>query len=145
MLTLFTGPTIRTRVWLPFEPVRSSFKSRSSSTKQHHGGVGHIVALEKRMLEYLERLNVPTLGDLLTVKINRKTYLPEVSTRSFDELSSQGLKTLVNVAHGLVHHAVAIRPGPLSPRPARPGWGLRQRREGGARRWPDPRHVPAVR
>lgn len=36
----------------------------------------HIVALEKRMLEYLKRLNVPTLGDLLTVKINRKTYLP---------------------------------------------------------------------
>jgi hypothetical protein len=27
MLTLFTGPTIRTRVWLPFKPVRSSFKS----------------------------------------------------------------------------------------------------------------------
>jgi len=60
------------------------------------------------MLQYLERLNVPTLGDLLTVKINRETYLPEVSTRNFDELSSQGLKTLVNVTHALAHHTVAI-------------------------------------
>jgi DNA repair exonuclease SbcCD ATPase subunit len=61
----------------------------------------NIDALEKRMLDYLTRLHVPQLGDLLTVKINRTTYLPEVSGRTFDELSSQGLKTLVNVAHAL--------------------------------------------
>lgn len=78
-------------------------------------GEENILALEKRMLDYLERLNVPTLGDLLTVKINRKTYLPEVSTRSFDELSSQGLKTLVNVAHALAHHTVAIDRGLFLP------------------------------
>ena len=54
---------------------------------------------------------MPQLGDLLTVKINRTTYLPEVSTRTFDELSSQGLKTLVNVAHALAHHTVAIDRG----------------------------------
>jgi hypothetical protein len=71
-------------------------------------GEENIIALENRMLQYLERLNVPTLGDLLTVKINRETYLPEVSTRNFDELSSQGLKTLVNVTHALAHHTVAI-------------------------------------
>ena len=71
-------------------------------------GEENIVALEKRMLQYLERLNVPTLGDTLTVKINRTDYVPEVSTRTFDELSSQGLKTLVNVAHALAHHTVAI-------------------------------------
>ena len=34
--------------------------------------------------------------------------MPEVSGRSFDELSSQGLKTLVNIAHALAHHTVAI-------------------------------------
>lgn len=51
-------------------------------------GEEHIVALEDRMLAYLEELNVPTLSDLLTVRINRKTYLPEVSTRDFDELSA---------------------------------------------------------
>lgn len=74
-------------------------------------GEEHIAALQERMVNYLERLNVPTLGDTLTVKINRTTYLPEVSARSFDELSSQGLKTLVNVAHALAHHTVAIDRG----------------------------------
>lgn len=54
---------------------------------------------------------MPQLDDLLTVKINRTTYLPEVSTRTFDELSSQGLKTLVNVAHALAHHTVSIDRG----------------------------------
>lgn len=68
----------------------------------------NIDALETRMMDYLTRLRVPQLGDLLTVNINRSTYLPEVSTRTFDELSSQGLKTLVNVAHALAHHTVAI-------------------------------------
>lgn len=71
----------------------------------------NITALEQRILEYLERLHVPTLGNLLTVHINRSNYLPEVSTRTFDELSSQGLKTLVNVAHSLAHHTVAIDRG----------------------------------
>lgn len=71
----------------------------------------NIDALEKRIVDYLTRLHVPQLGDLLTVKINRTTYLPEVSTRTFDELSSQGLKTLVNVAHALAHHTVAIDRG----------------------------------
>lgn len=68
----------------------------------------NIKALEQRILDYLTRLHVPQLGELLTVKINRTTYLPEVSTRTFDELSSQGLKTLVNVAHALAHHTVSI-------------------------------------
>jgi hypothetical protein len=68
----------------------------------------NIIALEGRMLEYLQRLHVPTLGDMLTVRISRSTYLPEISSRTFDELSSQGLKTLVNVAHALAHHTVAI-------------------------------------
>lgn len=79
---------------------------------EHRTGISaaeeNIVALERRMLNYLERLHVPTISDLLTVRINRTTYLPEVSARTFDELSSQGLKTLVNVAHALAHHTVAI-------------------------------------
>lgn len=65
-------------------------------------------ALESRFFEYLERLNIPLVADTLTVKINRTTYMPEVSGRSFDELSSQGLKTLVNAAHALAHHTVAV-------------------------------------
>lgn len=68
----------------------------------------NVRALEARMLEYLQELHIPDLGQQLTVKINRSTFMPEVSGRSFDELSSQGLKTLVNIAHALAHHTVAI-------------------------------------
>jgi hypothetical protein len=60
------------------------------------------------MLRYLRELHIPEIGSDLSVKINRRTYLPEISGRTFDELSSQGLKTLVNVAHALAHHTVAI-------------------------------------
>jgi len=71
----------------------------------------NIRALESRFFEYLERLHIPQLADTLTVRINRTTFMPEVSGRSFDELSSQGLKTLVNAAHALAHHTVAIDRG----------------------------------
>ncbi|MFJ4423550.1 hypothetical protein [Streptomyces bobili] len=71
----------------------------------------NIAALESRMKEYLEKLNIPLFGDSLSVTINRNTYLPEISGRTFNELSSQGLKTLVNVAHSLAHHTVAIDRG----------------------------------
>ncbi len=67
-----------------------------------------IDALEKRFLDYLQRLHV-SLSELpLTATINRKTYLPEVSGRPFNELSSQGLTVLVNVAHALAHHTVSL-------------------------------------
>lgn len=52
----------------------------------------NVRALEHRMLEYLRELNIPDLGPELSLRINRTTYLPEISGRSFDELSSQGLK-----------------------------------------------------
>lgn len=78
-----------------------------------HGHLGErseqlIQALEARFLDYLRRLHV-SLSDLpLTAAINRITYLPEVTGRPFDELSSQGLTVLVNVAHALAHHTVSL-------------------------------------
>jgi len=77
----------------------------------HTDAEEHIAALERRLLDYLERLHIPQLGDLLTVRITRPSWLPRVSNRTFDELSSQGLKTLVNTAHALAHHTVAIDRG----------------------------------
>ncbi|HVV77168.1 MAG TPA: hypothetical protein VHC43_14145 [Mycobacteriales bacterium] len=75
------------------------------------GAADNIEALRLRMQEYLAELHPPLLGDRQTVAINDRTYLPEISGRSFDELSSQGLKTIVNVAHSLAHHAVSIDRG----------------------------------
>ncbi|HEY9472189.1 MAG TPA: hypothetical protein VIQ76_21495, partial [Propionibacteriaceae bacterium] len=101
---------------------RNQARNREELEDQHHrittqihaielGSVDaevKVQALEQRMLEYLYELHIPDLGQDLSVHINRKTYLPEVSGRSFDELSSQGLKTLVNIAHALAHHTIAI-------------------------------------
>ncbi|MGE3327927.1 MAG: hypothetical protein AB7N61_21250 [Acidimicrobiia bacterium] len=68
-----------------------------------------LTALEQRFTEYLQRLNVSVSDGLpLIASINRTTYMPEVSGRSFDDLSSQGLTVLVNVAHALAHHTVSI-------------------------------------
>lgn len=92
--------------------LRAQKEATEQDIESHRASVSmadeNIEALEGRMLDYLTRLHVPQLGELLTVRINRQSYLPEVSTRTFDELSSQGLKTLVNVAHALAHHTVAI-------------------------------------
>lgn len=94
------------------EELKSQKVTIEEDIENHRSGVSmadeNIQALEDRMVDYLTRLHVPQLGELLTVRINRQNYLPEVSTRTFDELSSQGLKTLVNVAHALAHHTVAI-------------------------------------
>lgn len=67
--------------------------------------------LESRFLSYLQRLNIPFARLPLTASINRQTYLPEIGNRPFDELSSQGLTVLVNVAHALAHHTVSIDNG----------------------------------
>ena len=71
-------------------------------------GQANVAALEARFHEYLNRLHVPTFGLPLTAKVDSTTYLPVVSGRPFDRLSSQGLQVLVNVAHALAHHTVAI-------------------------------------
>ncbi|MGI5214941.1 hypothetical protein [Plantactinospora sp. CA-290183] len=91
------------------EAQREDLQNRINSQELSQTDAGdNVLALEQRMLEYLHELHIPDLGQELTVQINRDTYLPEVSGRSFDELSSQGLKTLVNIAHALAHHTVAI-------------------------------------
>jgi hypothetical protein len=71
-------------------------------------GQANVTALERRFHEYLGRLHVPTFGAPLTASIAPRTYLPIVAGRHFDSLSSQGLQVLVNVAHALAHHTVAI-------------------------------------
>jgi hypothetical protein len=71
-------------------------------------GQANVSALERRFHEYLQRLRIPTFGAPLTAKIASRSYKPIVAERHFDSLSSQGLQVLVNVAHALAHHTVAI-------------------------------------
>ncbi|MBT9255311.1 AAA family ATPase [Phycicoccus sp. KQZ13P-1] len=67
--------------------------------------------LERTFSYYLERLHSPLVEGAGSATLNRTTYLPEVAGRTFDALSSQGLATLVNVAHALAHHTTSIRLG----------------------------------
>ncbi|GAB3155832.1 hypothetical protein GCM10027290_52610 [Micromonospora sonneratiae] len=87
------------------DAVKAQLKSRKLDLGE---GEENIKALERRLLEYLRKLRPGGLGGQLTVSINRTTYEPIVSGRAFEELSSQGLTTLVNIAHALAHHTVAI-------------------------------------
>jgi hypothetical protein len=87
------------------DAVRAQLKSRRLNPGD---GEEHVKALERRMLEYLRELRPGGLGAELSVRINRTTYEPVVAGRAFEELSSQGLTTLVNIAHALAHHTVAI-------------------------------------
>ncbi|MBI4190781.1 MAG: hypothetical protein HY525_09610 [Betaproteobacteria bacterium] len=67
-----------------------------------------ILRLEEKFEEILDAFGVPRFGKIRKAAIDRSTYLPVLDGRRFDELSSQGLQVLVNVAHALAHHEVAI-------------------------------------
>ena len=71
-------------------------------------GQTNVAALEERFYDYLRRLRIPSFDLPISGAINMSTYMPIVSSRPFETLSSQGLQVLVNVAHALAHHTVAI-------------------------------------
>lgn len=56
----------------------------------------------------LEGLNPPAFGEEKKSTIDPKTYLPVFHGRRFDDLSSPGLGTLINVAHALAHHETSL-------------------------------------
>ncbi len=66
-------------------------------------------SLEARFDELLRRFNAPEFPTSERGRrIDRQSLLPIVGGRRFDELSSQGLKVLVNVAYALAHQLTAI-------------------------------------
>ena len=67
-----------------------------------------IRVLEHNFKALLDRFHVPKFGEPGETRIDRDTYLPVVHGRQFDNLSSQGLKVIVNVAHALAHQITAI-------------------------------------
>lgn len=72
------------------------------------GAMQNVALLEKRFGEYLEKLHAPLIDSRHRPEIDRTTYMPKLGNRTFDKLSSQGLATLVNVAHALAHHTVSL-------------------------------------
>lgn len=69
---------------------------------------GRIIHLESAFETSLERIGIPRFGDTPSAKLDRTTYLPVVDGRRFDELSSQGLQVLVNVAHAAAHQRTCL-------------------------------------
>jgi DNA repair exonuclease SbcCD ATPase subunit len=91
---------------------RTSLREQlEESSARLRAGQDNVDALNARFLEYVRRLEVPSFGEELTAHIDPSTYLPVVAGRRFETLSSQGLQVLVNVAHALAHHTVAIDRG----------------------------------
>ena len=56
----------------------------------------------------LQEIQVPSFADPGPSIIDRQTYLPRFEWRRFDELESQGLKVMVNIAHALAHQLTCI-------------------------------------
>lgn len=82
--------------------------AETAESAESHRKVDH---LRDRFNEILERLRPPKFGEKELSDINRKTYLPVYYGRSFTEVSSPGLATLINVSHALAHHLTAVELG----------------------------------
>lgn len=75
------------------------------------GGEERVRHLEAEFETILRAFGAPRFADEPRASINRETYMPVLDGRRFDDLSSQGLQVLVNVAHTLAHHLTALHFG----------------------------------
>ncbi|MDE0000531.1 MAG: hypothetical protein OXQ89_22540 [Rhodospirillaceae bacterium] len=85
------------------ELVAATEESRDSQRKVRH--------LKNRFNEILEQLRPPRFGEQERSDINPYTYLPVYYGRPFNEVSSPGLATLINLSHALAHHVTSMELG----------------------------------
>ena len=64
--------------------------------------------LEQTFRDLLEAIRAPRYTSPGPTVIDRRTYLPIYDGRRFEELQSQGLQVMVNVAHAVAHQLTAI-------------------------------------
>jgi energy-coupling factor transporter ATP-binding protein EcfA2 len=67
--------------------------------------------LEARFREILDQFHRPEFPNPGITGIDKGTYLPKLDGRRFDELQSQGLIVMVNVAHALAHQLTSLHFG----------------------------------
>ncbi len=67
--------------------------------------------LEEQFRTILNQFKRPMFPEPGITGIDRSTYLPRLDGRRFDELQSQGLKVMVNVAHALAHQLTSFKFG----------------------------------
>lgn len=68
----------------------------------------YLTFLDATYQTILQEIRVPSFPDPGPSIIDRRTYLPRFEGRRFDELESQGLKVMVNIAHALAHQLTCI-------------------------------------
>ncbi|MET7476874.1 hypothetical protein ABZT17_21215 [Streptomyces sp. NPDC005648] len=119
------------------QQLKDSLTADLSSRDNSSVAEDNLSALEERFGEYLVQLEPPQIGGAeLGVEIDKRNFLPLVGGRSFDEISSQGMQVLVNIAYSLAVHTVCIdrslpMPGLLvldgiSSNTGREGWDARR-------------------
>lgn len=74
-----------------------------------------IGSLERLFSDLLQKMKLPSFLGKPEGRIHRRTYLPSVNGRTFEELQSEGLSVEVNVAHALAHQLNALKYGLLLP------------------------------
>jgi hypothetical protein len=67
-----------------------------------------IERLEQHFAALVDAFGTPQFEGVPRAAINRRTFLPILNGRSFEELSSGGLKVLTNIAYALAHHLTAL-------------------------------------
>lgn len=67
-----------------------------------------IKRLNEQFNAILETFRPPAFGEERVSYVDQRTFLPVYHGRKFDDLSSPGLATLVNVAHALAHQRTSI-------------------------------------
>ncbi len=82
-----------------------------SATSDTAESMDKVNFLKQRFNEMLLKLKPPKFGEHELAEINPDTYLPIFYGRSFVEVSSPGLRTLINVSHALAHHLTAVELG----------------------------------
>jgi hypothetical protein len=94
------------------EELRTQIESQLESiSAARNDATVRIDRLESQFKTLIESFKVPRLEGPEDIRIDARTYLPIIYGRRFDELSSQGLQVLVNLAHTLAHHLTSISLG----------------------------------
>jgi len=87
------------------EELNTAIDLANSRVSQFNEYLAYLDSAFQNLLEEIEVPDLPNPGESV---IDRKTYLPIFQGRRFEELQSQGLKVMVNIAHALAHQLTCM-------------------------------------
>lgn len=91
------------------EEQKTELENQLDSSMGNEALVTHrIEYLNSQFNDILERFRPPEFGEEKRSSIDRRTYLPIFHGRKFDDLSSPGLATLINISYALAHQQTSI-------------------------------------